>query len=160
MQLAGKVAPSSVVQQTCIDAVRDIRKMCAETEVECTAWLNEILRTNIADAARRFLYTEKREVAREISLSSGSSDQLVAKLISSALGPEVEAISREEAQQLLSALARLTEPVRQIIEWHNRDQLSFVEIGMKLDKTPDAVRMIWNRGVKQLAMELSRDNKQ
>lgn len=155
--LAGKVAPSSIVQQSCIDALRDIHQLRAQSEPECRAWLTQIVRMNIADATRRYLYTEKRELAREVPLTAGGSNPLLATLVCSEVAPEAAAIAREEGERLVSALARLSEQTRQVIEWHNRDHLSFVEIGEKLGKSPDAVRMIWNRGVKQLARELPRD---
>lgn len=157
--LSGKVAASSIVQQTCVDALKSMQKLRARTEPECRAWLKEILRANIADANRRYVFTEKREISREVPLTSGGSHPLEDQLVCAARSPDEAAIAREEGERLNTALARLPVPVQHIIQARNRDQLSFVEIALSVGKTPDAVRMIWERGVKQLAKELSRDLK-
>ena len=155
--LAGKVAPSSIVQQTCIDAMQDIQKLRAQTEGECKAWLTEILRMNIADASRRYLYTEKRDVGREVPLSAGGSHPILLQLVSSGLSPDAVAIAREEGERLNAALSRLPEDVRQAIEWRFRDRVSYAEIGLRLGKEADAVRIKLARDVKALAKEMLRD---
>jgi RNA polymerase sigma-70 factor, ECF subfamily len=156
--LAGKVEPSSVVQETCADAYKDISKMRATTEEEWQAWLMQILRMNIYDALRRFLEAEKRDVHREVPLYTADSNPLIDQLVASGLSPEGQAESREDRERLEAALVRLPEPLRQIIEWVGRDRLSFVQIAEMTDSTPDAVRMKYHRGVARVAKELSRDD--
>lgn len=153
--LAGKVAPSSIVQQTCIDALRGIHAMRAETEAQCHVWLLSILEGNVADAKRRYLGAEKRDVARELSLSAGT-HPLLAKLIGTEMSPEATALSREEERVIGEALAGLAAHYRQLIEWHHYEHLGFVEMAQRLDKSPDAVRMMYNRAISQLAREISR----
>jgi RNA polymerase sigma-70 factor (ECF subfamily) len=158
-ELLGKVAPSSIVQQTCLEALQNIQTLRATTEAECRAWLNKILQMNILDATRRYLHTGKRELRREVPLTPDGSNRLSRQLVSSGLAPDAEAIAREERERLDAALARLPEKTRQIIEWRNRDHLTFVQIAAELGMTRGAVRMMWKRAVDQLAKELSRDGK-
>lgn len=156
--LAGKVAPSSVVQETCADAIEDFRGLRATTEEECQAWLMQILRANIADAHRRFLVSQKREVRREVPLNTADSNPLNSQLIASGLSPEGQAVAREDSERLEAAFARLPEAQRQIIQWHSRDHLTFVEIAEMTGTKPDALRMAWRRSVKRLAKELARND--
>lgn len=153
-QLSGKVAPSSIVQQTCIDAMRGIQALRAESEAQCRAWLVNILESNVADAKRRYLGAEKRDVGRELSLSSGT-HPLLAKLIGHEAAPDAAALSREEEELLRFAMDRLSAHYRQLIEWHHYEHRTFTEIGNRLDKSPDAVRMMYNRAIRQLAREIS-----
>jgi len=37
-----------------------------------------------------------------------------------------------------------------LIYWHNRDGLGWQEIAAKLDRSPDAVRMVWKRAIDRL----------
>jgi RNA polymerase sigma-70 factor, ECF subfamily len=156
-QLVAKVGPSTIAQQSCMDVARGIVTLRATSEAECRTWLREIVKSNVADAARRFLGTEKRDIRREVSLTGGKSHPLIRAIVSTQLAPDAEAILHEDHERLQAALLRLPNDYRQVIEMHHRQQLSFVDIAVSLGKSPDAVRMTYNRAIKKLAQELSRD---
>lgn len=156
-QLAGKISPSDAVQETCIDAVRSIEDLRATTEPECRAWLCALLLQNVKDAQRRYVVSKKRRVTLERPLSTGDSRRVTTQLQCDGGTPYEHAVSGEEVQSFEAALARLKKGYRKIIELHSRDRRSFVEIAGALDKSPDAVRMLWNRAIEQLARELRRE---
>jgi RNA polymerase sigma-70 factor, ECF subfamily len=158
-ELAGKIRPSDLVQNTCIDAVRSLKQLRAETEQECRAWLCALLVRNIADAARRYLYAQKREFKREQSLHFDGSDLRPLTLVSKGGAPPDVAISHEEIECSLRALARLSAKDQALLELRIRNRLSFVEIAAKLGKTPDAVRMQWNRAISRFARALASDGR-
>lgn len=158
-QIARKVSPSDAVQETCIDAVRSIGDLRATTEAECRAWLCALLLRNVDDAQRRFILSQKRRVARERPLSTGDSRRLATQLQSADETPYEQAVSGEEIKSFEAALLRLSEDYRVVIELHSRDHQSFVEIAKTLGKSADAIRMLWNRAVEQLARELRREKR-
>src|SRR3954470_15181007 len=55
-----KVSPSDVVQETFLEAHRDFKCFCGDTEKELLAWLRRLLLNNVADRTYRFLGTAKR----------------------------------------------------------------------------------------------------
>ena len=44
--------------------------------------------------------------------------------------------------------------VREVIQWHQQEQLSWDEIGRRLECTADAARKLWGRAIKKLCAEL------
>jgi RNA polymerase sigma-70 factor (subfamily 1) len=152
--LAGKLSPSDAVQNTSLDALQSVAKLRANSERECTAWFLALLINNIEDASRQFIDSQMREVKRERPLSTDDSRNLVGTISSSIQSPLEHLLGREDNQQFESALNRLAVEYRTIIEQRSRDGLSFKEIGVRQNKSPDAVRMIWKRAVKQLTQDL------
>jgi RNA polymerase sigma-70 factor (ECF subfamily) len=56
--------------------------------------------------------------------------------------------------RLEQALDRLPAAYRQIILWRSRDRWPFARIGARIDRSPDAARMLWRRAVQKLRKEL------
>lgn len=153
-ELAAKGAGSDLVQETFLDAHRNFDRFEGERERDLLNWLREILTANLIDFRRAFRRDGKRDVDKErrwqdskrgIQLSDGDPT------------PSKEVSNKEQSDRLESALARLPDEYQVVIEWHNRDHLKFTEIAELMDKSPDAVRMLWNRAVRLLKVELSND---
>src|SRR5581483_10881364 len=62
--LQAKVAPSDLVQETCLEAQRDFRQFRGSSEQELRAWLRQVLLHNLCHLRQRFA-TERRAVTRE-----------------------------------------------------------------------------------------------
>src|SRR6516165_9500273 len=73
-RLRGKLDPSDVVQEVLLKAHRHKDDCRGQTEAEQAAWLRQILTTTLADAARRFLLAQGRDVGREQSLDDRAAD--------------------------------------------------------------------------------------
>ena len=71
--------------------------------------------------------------------------------------PRSGAIANEDAALLRAALARLPEQAQQVIKLRSWEQLSFPEIGEKMDRSAEAARKLWSRAVEQLTRELEQD---
>lgn len=65
VDLVARVAPSDLVQETCLQAARDFPNFEGSTEAELRTWLRRILLNNLGDLRRRFLGTQKRGSAQE-----------------------------------------------------------------------------------------------
>lgn len=146
----GQISTSDLVQSALIDADRDFANCKATTREELQAWLKQCLLNDIINRYR-YLRRQKRDVRREKPLDK---DAFAPKSMET---PDEAAIRKEDESRLLAAMQKLTPQQRQIIELRHRDRVSFVEIGEQLGKSPDAVRMLWNRAVQALSKLMAED---
>jgi RNA polymerase sigma-70 factor (ECF subfamily) len=153
--LRSKGGASDLVQETFLEAQRDFAGFHGASEEELRAWLRRLLLNNLANFARRYRDTDKRDVGREVPLQPGSAsgppgDALPADVPS----PSAEAVEHEQAAALRRALERLPEDYRQVLRWRYEEQRSFGEIAALLQKTPNAARKLWARALERLQKEM------
>jgi RNA polymerase sigma-70 factor, ECF subfamily len=153
--LQAKAGASDLVQDTFLEAQRDFPQFHGHSAEEFQAWLRRILLNNLGNLVRRYRDTDKRQIAQEMSLDDSDNQGLQRGLMSSSTSPSGKAIKQEEAQGLERTLARLPEHYRQVLHWRHREYRSFEEIGQRLNCSPDAARMMWNRAVKALQEQLN-----
>src|SRR5262245_37303415 len=67
-QFQGKFSESDIVQQTLLEACRDVPGFRGRTEGELLAWLRQILAHVFAHEVRRYRGTQQRALDREVSL--------------------------------------------------------------------------------------------
>ncbi|MFO1020337.1 MAG: sigma-70 family RNA polymerase sigma factor [Planctomycetales bacterium] len=149
LDVAQKHAPSDVVQDTMCQAVRDFETFRGHTEHDLRSWLRQILLRNISDAHRRYRDVSKRQLARERPLTPS-----LGGLANSHETPSRLVCAVETVQTLHDAIDRLPEDYRQVIRLRNFQQASFDDIGLRLGRSPEAVRKLWSRAVQKLAAEL------
>lgn len=153
--LRAKNSPSDVVQETFIEVQRAFGHFQGETEAELLAWLRQLLLHRVGKLRRRYRDTQKRQLAREVTLDGdGSSDGPAGELAGNVLSPSGQAMEHEQDQALQAALGRLPDDYRQVITLRYQEQLPFEEIGRLLQRSPDAARKLWARAVERLREEL------
>src|SRR5688572_25458198 len=89
----GKFSESDIVQQTLLEACRDLPKFRGQSEAELLAWLRQILAHVLAHEIRRYRGTQQRDVDREVSLEAAlaqSSQRLADVLATSASSPSAK----------------------------------------------------------------------
>ena len=69
----GKFSASDAVQQTMMEAWRGWENFRGAEEAERRAWLRQILAHQLANLARQFAGTRKRDVVREVALQQSMS---------------------------------------------------------------------------------------
>jgi RNA polymerase sigma-70 factor (ECF subfamily) len=149
--LQSKVGPADLVQDTFLEAQRDLAQFSGQTEAEWLAWLRQLLRNNLLNVARRFRETEMRAVGREVSADTPEMGPVLEEtIVDPEPGPEELVLAHEEAALLDSALEHLPEHYRQVLRLYYREHQSFEAIGQTLGRSAEAVRKLWARAVEWL----------
>jgi len=152
--LRAKLGASDLVQDTALEAQRDFAAFEGEQLEQLLGWLRRILLNNAANVSRQYRQTEKRDVARELPLDSRGAEGVMDDQRS----PSSLVDSAEERQRVERCLDRLPEDMRAAITLRNRDDLSFCEIGIQLDRSPEAARKLWARAIERLQQELQNES--
>ena len=63
-------------------------------------------------------------------------------------------MAQESRLLLEKSLQELPRGYREIILWRNQDRLTWPQIAKRLNRSQDAVRMLWNRAVQRLKKQL------
>ena len=154
-RLKGKDGASDLVQEAFVIAHRRFAEFQGQSEPEFRQWLRSILLYVVRDWHRRYHEFEKRSVAREQSLDGSASRKLFQTIANRDLrSPGAELEFKDEIDLLEASLKRLPVEHRQVIIWHNYQDRTFVSIGKSVKRSPDAVRMLWNRAIRNLAREM------
>lgn len=147
--LQSKGGPSDLVQETCLDAYRSIGSFQGRTEREFLAWLRTLMLNNLANFRRHYRSTGKRSIGKEVNLPADCSADIG--------DCHVEQLERQEDIHLLQDLiAKLPDDYRRVMT-HWNEGSSFAEIGERMGRSPNAVRMLWMRSVRCLQQRLDFD---
>ena len=111
----------------------------------------------MADVRQHFLRTRKRDIRRE------QIDVQHEAIIQSVVDPRAESpldklISDEFAHKAIHAFKRLPKELRKVLRWRFRKEMTYEEIGNRVGRTPDAVRMLVNRCVLAIRKEIERND--
>lgn len=148
VRLRAKCDPADLVQDTALEAHRDLSRFQGQTLREFYAWIRQILVNNAANVRRHYEYTEKREVGREVSLEAQI--RRVRRVPDPALTALGTLLLAEQTTLLEQAYWQLPADMRLAIQLRSRTEASFAEIGLRLDRSPEAARKVWFRGVQRL----------
>lgn len=149
-----KLGASDLVQSACLEIQNRFNDFRGESAGEWREWLRRLLVNDVHDARRRFQDAKKRDVARERRLFQ--SDGAMIDPPADRLSPRAEAIAAEESALLNNAMAALPEEYQTVLRLRNWDELSFPEIGQRMDRTDEAARKLWARAVARLQQEVDR----
>ncbi len=153
--LAAKVGPSDLVQETFLAARRDLAAFRGQSPAEFRGWLEGILRHVAANTRRSFRQAERRRLEREVPLDApGAFHEREQAIANSASSPSRYAMRNEREEALLAALGRLPEQYRQVIQWHHQDGERFETIADRLGITAAAAQKLWGRALQRLRQTL------
>jgi RNA polymerase sigma-70 factor (ECF subfamily) len=153
--LRTKGSASDLVSETFLEAHRDFAQFHGASSGEWRAWLRQLLLNNVGNFTRRYRATAKRRVGREVSVEpDGTSIERGGALAADQTSPSGVAAKREETESLLQALERLPEDYRRVIVLRYQEQLPFEEIAQRMNRSGNAVRIIWSRAIRQLGEQL------
>ena len=152
-RLQGKVDPADVVQETFLEAHRQIGQFRGTTEAELVAWLRKILAGQLALTLRRYLGTKGRDVnlERDLGVELDQSSQVLDRgLVASYSTPSQHVSRREQAVLLADALDRLPKDYREVIILRHLENLPFAEVAQRMNRSDDSVQKLWVRALASL----------
>lgn len=144
-RLAARVDPSDIVQETLLDASRELVEYARERPLPFYPWLYQQAMERVTQAHRTHLHTQKRSVAREAPATFADRDEssvvLAERLVDNAPSPGAH-IDREALfQRLVEALARLPDIDHEVLVMHYMEACPLVEIAAILEIGESAARM-------------------
>ncbi len=151
-RLKGKLDASDIVQQAMLrasSAIGDLREDGPEVLV---AWLRKILARTLADAVKHY-ERDRRDVRLERSIEADldrSSSGLAAWIAADQTSPSQAASRNEELLRLVDALARLPDPMREVVILKHCQGWTLGQIADHTEKTIPAVASLLRRGLAEL----------
>lgn len=144
--LKSRVDDSDLVQDTLLKAVTNADQIRATHPEQLEAWLKETLVNSVRDCIK-FHSRQQRSVSKEqfLPLETVRSTDLSAS----------EQISKAETNEIvLQAVMGLADDYRTVLLLRQQMDLTFPEIGERMQRTPEAVRMLWARALVALGDKL------
>lgn len=156
-ELRQKAAASDLVQNSLMKAMLGFERASFNEIQDVVAWLRQILTNEIASAHRRYRQVKKRDSRRERRIDSVASRMWMDDLaIKTRMDESITMSRQEEIERVRMAVADLPGHYRQVIVWHAVEGRTFAEIGIQLERTEDATRMLWKRALERLKKDLHR----
>lgn len=153
--LQPKAGASDLVQDTLLEAQRDIGSFQGDSEAELLAWLRRLLLNNLANFARSYRATAKRRLDAEVPLESAEPGTgPAADLADDEPAPDAQLLAREQMDLVHAAMARLPEDYRRVLQLWYEEEKAFDEIGPLMSRSANAARMLWLRAIEKLQSEL------
>ncbi len=151
-RLQVRVDASDVVQQTFLEAQRDIQRFRGESEPELIGWLRTILEHNVHETRQRHLGAQKRSLARERSMddTGGEGIPLRNRLSSEQSSPSQRVMRGEAAVRLARALEGLPHDQREAVRLRHLEGCNLKEIAAAMERSELAVAGLLKRGLKKL----------
>ena len=148
-ELDGKADASDVLQDALSAAQANIDQIATKTPREIRGYLRRVLMTKIQDLKRRFLQTQKRDVHRELTAEDISSDEF--RQIADNDGTPLDLlIDEEHFRRVMQAIGDLPPEIQKVLAWRFEQDMTYEEIGRKLGRTKDDVRMLMQRCIARL----------
>ncbi len=153
-ELRSKLESMDLVQDTLIHALSGLDDFTYKDEGDFVRWLSKIAENELRGSLRR-LHAEKRDVRKELRLDNygpTTSDRFLGTLgpIESTT-PSVIMSRKEDLAKLEKAMDELKPEYREAIILTKIEGLSYEKVATRLDKSPDAVRMLATRAMVALA---------
>lgn len=154
--LQAKAGASDFVQDALLIIRSKLSQFDGTTQPEFMAWIRQILVNQVQQFRRRYEFTAKRRVGLESPIETGDSS-LDQRHVPAAdtVSPATHAADNERFGMLQQALLQLPEDYQQVIRLRYWEQLTFDEIGSRIDRSGEAVRKLWMRAVVRLEAVLS-----
>jgi RNA polymerase sigma-70 factor (ECF subfamily) len=149
-RLRGRVDPSDVVQETQLEAFRQLPSFLQRRPMPFRLWLRKTAQDRLGMLERQHLGAAKRAVGRELSLPDASSVQLAHRLAAVGPTPSQEMAQGELTRRVREAVAQLDELDREILLMRTFEGLSYEEAAYILEIAPAAARKRHGRALIRL----------
>ena len=153
-EFRSKLESMDLVQDTFIHAFSGLDGFTYNNEGDFVRWLSKIAENEFLGNLKK-LHADKRDMRKEVRLNnfhpntSAGFVGIIGPVETTT--PSVIMSRKEELDKLARAIDELKPEYREVIVLTKIDGLSYEEIAGKLDKSPDAVRMLATRAMVALA---------
>ena len=158
-ELRSKLESMDLVQDALVHALGGLESFTYTNEGDFVRWLSKIVQHTLCEHWDR-LHADKRDIRKEVRLRSlrSTTGSVPARIPGpvDATTPSVIMSRREDLARLEKALDSLKPEYRQVLILTRIEGLPYGEIGQRLGKTPDAVRMLVSRATAALATTFRR----
>ena len=147
--LRSRMESTDLLNATMLRAFAAFDSLQAQNEDSLMAWFVRIARSELHDR-REHHGAQRRDLRKEAALS-GDVDRIAADVQSQTgrLMQDQRMLALEEA------IESLPEQQREVVILRQLEELSWAEIGARLNKKPDACRMLLARAMARLTLEMS-----
>jgi len=152
-RLRQRMESQDIMQQVCVDALRNIDGFEDQGKGSFFRWLRRIAVNSICDADRKAFKAVKRRGelrAADVAQADESILNLIELIPGSVTGPVTTADRADRLRMLRAALDGLSEDHREVLRLRYLNQLSFEETAAEMDKTVRAVRSLCVRALIRL----------
>lgn len=159
-RLQGRVAPSDVLQEAYIDALKRFPHFFEKPDQSFFGWLRLVVGQRLADVHREHLGAKKRDARQEVSLArpspipAASSLCLAAQLVGGVASPSKAALRNEAAKQVAAALDELEPLDREVLTLRHFEEFSNAETASVLGIQPAAASKRYVRALARLKVAL------
>jgi RNA polymerase sigma-70 factor, ECF subfamily len=158
-RLQGRVDPSDIIQEACIDASARLAEYARQPDMPFFLWLRFLTGQRLLRVHRQHLGAEMRDVAREVSLYRGAlpaatSAALAAQLLGRDTRPSEAAVRAERSIRLQEALNSMDPLDREVLALRHFEQLSNGEAARVLGLQEPAAAKRYVRALKRLRLIL------
>ena len=152
-ELGKKFDGSDVIQDVLNAAQANIDELSSKRPNEIRGYFRRVLLTKIEDLRRRFLKSEKRDIRRELTKQEISSDEF--REIAGVDGSPLDLmIDEEHFRQVRAAVEALPDEIQNVLTWRFEHGMTFEEIGGRIGRSKDDVRMLIQRCIARLKKQL------
>jgi RNA polymerase sigma-70 factor (ECF subfamily) len=147
---------SDIVQQTCLEAHRDLAAFQGTSIGELIAWLRRILEHNALQSIETHLTVQKRSVAREVSVrDSNATDPMLANVPGRGSSPSGRAMRSELAVRVASEIESLPEDQREAVRLRHIEGWPLALLARHFQRSECAVAGLVKRGLRKLRAQLA-----
>jgi RNA polymerase sigma-70 factor, ECF subfamily len=151
-----KVDASDIVQETCKDIAQGFGQLQARRSFQFWSYLRKILRHNLEDARRTHKISKKRSVYRELAIAGDAGVDLN-RLEDAEPLPIDKLMNDETCARLRSVLVRFPRELQRVLRWRFSKSMTYKEIGVKVQRSEDDVRMLIKRCLARIKAEVISD---
>ena len=152
-ELRSKLESMDLVQDAFISALRSLESFAYKNEGDFLRWISKIAENRIRDNIDK-LHADKRDIRKEIPLKDNerpSQDSFIRDFApADSTTPSMIISKREELDKLEKAMDELKPEYKEVISLTKIEGLSYEEVGKRLSKSSDAVRMLLARAMAEL----------
>ncbi|MDO5310105.1 MAG: sigma-70 family RNA polymerase sigma factor [Planctomycetia bacterium] len=158
-ELRARVEANDVLQESFVEAYRQLRNGVSIPKSSPLVWLRLIVSQQLVALFRHYCMTQKRAVSRERSIDKATADPTATSifLVGTLTSPSVAARKHELQVKIREALEKLSATDREIISLRHFEQLSNRETAEELNVTPNAASVMYARALKKFRKVLQEE---